>query len=136
VSGKRKSTHPHHHLLTDTRSKGTGDSGKSTLLKQVKLINSNGYTDAERQFFKTVIFTNIVQSMQAVLEAMDAFGIPFASPATANPHASVIFSQRKQIAAQDLSPDVHLAVRTLWGDAGVKACFSRCSEFQICDSAQ
>jgi guanine nucleotide-binding protein subunit alpha len=122
--------------LCHIRKTGTGDSGKSTVLKQLKLINGGGYSDEERTFFKGVIFTNIVQSMQAVLEAMDVFGIPFASPATANPHASLIFSQRQKIAAQELSPDVHRAIRTLWDDAGVRACFSRCSEFQVCDSAQ
>jgi guanine nucleotide-binding protein subunit alpha len=122
--------------LCHIRKTGTGDSGKSTVLKQLKLINGGGYSDEERTFFKGVIFTNIVQSMQAVLEAMDVFGIPFASPATANPHASLIFSQRQKITAQELSPDVHRAIKTLWDDAGVRACFSRCSEFQVCDSAQ
>ncbi|ETI22143.1 hypothetical protein G647_06216 [Cladophialophora carrionii CBS 160.54] len=115
---------------------GTGDSGKSTVLKQLKLINGGGYSDEELTFFKGVICTNIVQSMQAVLEAMDVFGIPFASPATANPHASLIFSHRQQITARELSPAVYGAVKTLWDDAGVRACFSRCSEFQVCDSAQ
>ncbi|KAJ9607665.1 guanine nucleotide-binding protein subunit alpha [Cladophialophora chaetospira] len=115
---------------------GTGDSGKSTVLKQLKFINGPGYSEDDRTFFKGIIFTNIVHSMLAILEAMDAFGIPFASPTTANPHASVIFAQPRRPIIQSLPCDVSLAISTLWDDAGVRACFSRCSEFQICDSAQ
>jgi len=66
---------------------GTGDSGKSTVLKQLKFINGGGYSAEKRFFFKRCIFNNIVQSMQAILEAMDVFGIPFANDTTASHHA-------------------------------------------------
>jgi guanine nucleotide-binding protein G(i) subunit alpha len=84
-----------------------------------------------------VIFTNIIQSMQAILEAMDEpFNIPFANPSASDPQASFIFMQRSRIVAPELSPEIHRAIRILWADAGVRACFSRCNEFQVVDSAQ
>ncbi|OQV08872.1 hypothetical protein CLAIMM_13086, partial [Cladophialophora immunda] len=114
---------------------GAGDSGKSTVLKQLKLINGGGYSVDERWCFKAIIFTNIVQAMQAILEAMDVFGIPFTN-LTVDRHASAILSQGQKITATALSPEIYLAVSVLWADPGVKTCFSRCSEFQVCDSAQ
>ncbi|OAP54351.1 hypothetical protein AYL99_11452 [Fonsecaea erecta] len=114
---------------------GAGDSGKSTLLKQLKLINGGGYSTDERCSFKGVIFANVVQSMQAILEAMGVFGIRLANPA-AEQHVSTISSQRPSATTAELSPEVYNAIRVLWADMDVKTCFSRCSKFQVCDSAQ
>ncbi|OAL20998.1 hypothetical protein AYO22_08418 [Fonsecaea multimorphosa] len=115
--------------------RGAGDSGKSTVLKQLKLINGGGYSGEDRWYFKGVIFANMVRSMQAILEAMDVFEIPFANP-TVDRHATTIFAQTQRTAPAELSPEVYLAIRVLWADGGVQECFSRCSEFQVCDSAQ
>ncbi|OAL37215.1 hypothetical protein AYO20_03391 [Fonsecaea nubica] len=114
---------------------GAGESGKSTVLKQLKLVNGGGYSADERWYFKGVIFANIVQSMQAVLEAMDVLGIPFSNPAS-DRHASAVLSQRQKMTAAELSPEVHHAIKALWADAGVQTCFSRCNEFQVFDSAR
>ncbi|ORX59596.1 guanine nucleotide binding protein, alpha subunit [Hesseltinella vesiculosa] len=50
---------------------GAGDSGKSTILKQMRLIHTQGFNDQERESFRVVIFENIVIAMQALLDAMD-----------------------------------------------------------------
>mgnify|MGYP002717944425 FL=1 len=42
---------------------GAGESGKSTILKQMKLINEGSYTDKEREAYKEIIYSNTVQSM-------------------------------------------------------------------------
>lgn len=41
----------------------------------MKLIHSSGYSDAEKKWFKEVIFSNIIQSMKSILEAMQTLGI-------------------------------------------------------------
>ena len=40
---------------------GAGESGKSTILKQMKLIHDGGYSKEEREAFKEIIFSNTVQ---------------------------------------------------------------------------
>ncbi|KIW91354.1 uncharacterized protein Z519_08250 [Cladophialophora bantiana CBS 173.52] len=74
--------------------RGAGDSGKSTVLKQLKLIHGGGYCVDERLNFKGGIFTTILRSMQGILEAVDVFGIPFAN-STTDRHASAMFSETK-----------------------------------------
>jgi len=49
---------------------GAGESGKSTLVKQMKIIHGDGYTQQELQSYKPTICDNLVHSMRAVLEAM------------------------------------------------------------------
>lgn len=54
---------------------GAGESGKSTVLKQMRLIHAAGFSASEREAYRIVIFDNIVSSMQAMLEAMDILKI-------------------------------------------------------------
>jgi guanine nucleotide-binding protein subunit alpha len=59
---------------------GAGESGKSTILKQMKLIYAQGFNKSERLDFKPVIFSNIVQSFKTISEAMSEIGIEYDSP--------------------------------------------------------
>ncbi|RUS29271.1 hypothetical protein BC938DRAFT_480855 [Jimgerdemannia flammicorona] len=63
--------HPHLPQLT-----GAGESGKSTILKQMRLIHAAGFSAAERESFRIVVFSNVMQSMQTILEAMEYLRIP------------------------------------------------------------
>ncbi|KAJ3219298.1 guanine nucleotide-binding protein subunit alpha [Dinochytrium kinnereticum] len=56
---------------------GPGDSGKSTLLKQFRLIHGHGFTDQERKTFRSVILGNLMGSMKTLITAMDLLQIPF-----------------------------------------------------------
>ncbi|KAJ2708937.1 guanine nucleotide-binding protein subunit alpha, partial [Coemansia spiralis] len=58
---------------------GAGESGKSTIIKQMKLIHDGGYSQEERESFKEVIFSNTIQSMRVLLEAMDTLHIALES---------------------------------------------------------
>lgn len=59
---------------------GAGESGKSTILKQMKLIYAQGFNKSERLDFKPVIFSNIVQSFKTISEAMAEMGFEYDSP--------------------------------------------------------
>jgi hypothetical protein len=55
---------------------GAGESGKSTILKQMKLIHAAGFSSVEKETYRSIVFLNIVQSMHLVLEAMENYKIP------------------------------------------------------------
>ncbi|KAI8616645.1 guanine nucleotide binding protein, alpha subunit [Chytriomyces sp. MP71] len=57
---------------------GAGESGKSTVLKQMKLIYGTGFTAEETLFFRNAIILNLVTSVQTLLAAMHRLRIPFA----------------------------------------------------------
>jgi energy-coupling factor transporter ATP-binding protein EcfA2 len=46
---------------------GAGESGKSTVLKQMKLIHLDGYNAQERDAYKEIIYSNTIQSMRCVV---------------------------------------------------------------------
>ncbi|KAH3679741.1 hypothetical protein WICPIJ_008558 [Wickerhamomyces pijperi] len=52
---------------------GTGESGKSTILQQLKILHSNGFTNEEILEFKPFIFNNITSSVKNLVEAYQTF---------------------------------------------------------------
>ena len=59
--------------LTD--SVGPGESGKSTFIKQMKIIHGSGYSDEDRRGFKPVVFSNIIISIQHLINAVSSLGL-------------------------------------------------------------
>ncbi|CAO3685113.1 unnamed protein product [Rhizopus stolonifer] len=112
---------------------GAGESGKSTILKQMKLIHDGGYTPEERENFKEVIFSNTMQSMIVTLEAMDSLGIAFRNPDN-EIHKKLVLDAPSQ--TEYLGNELVDAISSLWDDPGVKNCVSRANEFQLNDSAR
>lgn len=49
---------------------GAGESGKSTLVKQMKIIHGHGYTNEELLSYRPTVCDNLVSSMMAVMKAM------------------------------------------------------------------
>ena len=56
---------------------GSGESGKSTILKQMKIINQNGYTKQELFTWRVIVYRNIVESAQALTKAIFNFRLGF-----------------------------------------------------------
>jgi guanine nucleotide-binding protein G(i) subunit alpha len=54
---------------------GAGDSGKTTIFKQMKILHQNGYTETERKGFMSIIHTNCQQNMKDLLKAMERLGV-------------------------------------------------------------
>ncbi|KIH42944.1 hypothetical protein ANCDUO_27064 [Ancylostoma duodenale] len=46
---------------------GAGESGKSTIVKQMKIIHETGYSDEERKQYRPVVFSNTIQEMVSLL---------------------------------------------------------------------
>jgi guanine nucleotide-binding protein G(i) subunit alpha len=124
-------------LLTQVGSNSEADAhdaaSQSTVLKQMKLIHHGGYNEQERESYKEIIFSNTVQSMRAILEALPTLEIQL-NPAN-DARRIVIFSLPVQIEADTLPRDVADAIRGLWQDPSVQEAVHRAREFQLNDSA-
>ncbi|KAI9303506.1 G-alpha protein [Cunninghamella echinulata] len=112
---------------------GAGESGKSTILKQMKLIHDGGFTSEERESFKEVIFSNTMQSMRATLEGMVTLGLTFKNPGN-EIHQRLIMEAHPQV--DYMAHELVEAIAALWDDPAVKECVSRSNEFQLNDSAK
>lgn len=57
---------------------GAGESGKSTVLKQMRLIHTKGFSKEERKQWKVTIFQNLLHAFQVVFGAMEEQEVDFA----------------------------------------------------------
>ena len=101
----------------------------------MKLIHEGGYSRDERESFKEIIYSNTVQSMRVILEAMESLELPL-DDAKAEYHVQTIFMQPQQIEGESLPTEVGQAIGELWKDRGVQECFKRSREYQLNDSAK
>ncbi|VDK34407.1 unnamed protein product [Taenia asiatica] len=131
---------------------GTGESGKSTFVKQLKLLSSpqGTFPEAYRSKFLTEIQRNIIQALANICTFMIAEGIPLENSRS----GEMVDLQRKIIKIYDevrINPDAiarytvdaDSATRdkffdmceSLWSDRAVRATQERGNEFQQIDSA-
>lgn len=52
---------------------GSGESGKSTIVKQMKIIHQNGYTSDELMLYRLTVLKNLLDSAQALVLALRKF---------------------------------------------------------------
>ena len=56
---------------------GTGRWGKSTFIKQMRIIHGAGYSDEDKREFIIPVYQNIFIAMQSMIRAMDMLQIPY-----------------------------------------------------------
>lgn len=56
---------------------GTGESGKSTFIKQMRIIHGSGYSEEDKRGFTRLVYQNIFTAMQAMIHAMNTLQIPY-----------------------------------------------------------
>ena len=50
---------------------GTGESGKSTFLKQMRIVHADGFSTIERLNFRSDVYVNILRSMKVLVGALE-----------------------------------------------------------------
>ena len=56
---------------------GTGESGKSTFIKQMRIIHGSGYTDDDKRTFIKLVFQNIFMAINSLIRAMEQLRIQY-----------------------------------------------------------
>uniref|UniRef100_A0A915CYK2 Uncharacterized protein n=1 Tax=Ditylenchus dipsaci TaxID=166011 RepID=A0A915CYK2_9BILA len=115
---------------------GPGESGKSTCVKQMQILHTSGFTEAEVDERKCIVYSNTVRSMIDVLEGMSQLGIHFEDPALLNETLVLHKHIEDGMEFSCLTPAVRLAIRRLWKDAGVRSSYDKRASYQCHDSAQ
>nr|CAD7574602.1 unnamed protein product [Timema californicum] len=113
---------------------GAGESGKSTIVKQMKIIHETGYSKEECEQYRPVVYSNTIQSLMAIIRAMGQLRIDFSDPGRAD-HARQFFTLACAAEEGELTAELVILMKRLWQDAGVQLCFTRSREYQLNDSA-
>ncbi|KAB5577648.1 guanine nucleotide binding protein, alpha subunit [Coniochaeta sp. 2T2.1] len=114
---------------------GAGESGKSTVLKQMKLIYAQGFSKTEKLEWKPVVFNNIVQSFRLIFDAMNDLGLKLDSEDNEKAMAHIMvdyeLSPTEPLPADYLDP-----IKRLWTDSGVKQAIAKGNEYALHDNLE
>ncbi|GAA5987384.1 hypothetical protein JCM5350_005650 [Sporobolomyces pararoseus] len=116
---------------------GPGESGKSTLVKQMRLVYSRPYSPDERRDFKEIVFSNTLQSMQVVLHGFAILNVDF-PPQLDN--AAILLGNLEVDSAicpttGDFEIDVAQAIKSVWEHPSTRKVLSESNRLQLNDSA-
>lgn len=118
---------------------GAGESGKSTIVKQIKLIHESHFTEEERLEYIPVVHNNTIQSLVAIINGMNKLNIGLSDPDRINDVQyfveCVVETEKKFGNYPPITVALGRAMQSLWNDKGVRKCFLRANEYQLNDSA-
>uniref|UniRef100_A0A8C3U7R5 G protein subunit alpha transducin 3 n=1 Tax=Catharus ustulatus TaxID=91951 RepID=A0A8C3U7R5_CATUS len=109
---------------------GAGESGKSTIVKQMKIIHKDGFTYQERMEFRPIVYSNAVQSILAIVKAMTKLGISYENPARLEDERKLC-AMATALEDGSLSRELVELMKGVWRDGGTQACFARAAEYQL-----
>eukprot|EP01156_Anaeramoeba_ignava_P023921 Anaeramoba_ignava/c21830_g1_i2.p1 GENE.c21830_g1_i2~~c21830_g1_i2.p1 ORF type:complete len:231 (+),score=85.24 c21830_g1_i2:26-718(+) len=109
---------------------GAGESGKSTLFKQMKLLQNGKFSDQDVEYFKPHIYYNCITQMKVLVLAAERLGIPIDN--------TEIAEKIKEIKATNLEWNDLFTdwIKILWKDPGIQKTYEfKDTNFQLNESS-
>ncbi|XP_040583967.1 guanine nucleotide-binding protein G(s) subunit alpha [Lepeophtheirus salmonis] len=116
---------------------GAGESGKSTLVKQMRILHEETpFTEEEKKQKKEEIKNNVKESIKTILTAM-----PTLDPSCVCANEDIEAKRKwllEHINSTDFqyTPLFYETTEILWKDSDVQNCFERSNEYQLIDCAK
>lgn len=116
---------------------GAGESGKSTLFKQMVDLYGTGFTEKDVLEYVCVVYNNTISSMKTLCGQSDILSAQGKTECSIssdhNEAKALIMSLDPDIAIQ---PEIAEAIKLLWKDQGIQETYKLRSSFQLQDSAE
>jgi len=110
---------------------GAGESGKSTVFKQMKLLYGAPLTSEEKRHCTPVIYNNIITSMKVLIDQCAELKLK------GEVQCPKDFDDIKALSDEaEVNPVVGQKLKNLWNDPGIVATWNRRAEFQIIESVK
>lgn len=120
---------------------GAAETGKSTIMRQMKIIDSGGMSPASLRSYTRHVLENVLTCVTRLIEAVQEAAVPWGSPEAA--HAALTLAAVTPAdwgsIEEDMKPallpqDHAYLMRVLWEDPAAQECWLRANEFNLPDS--
>jgi len=105
---------------------GSGDSGKSTILKQMRLIHRVPFSAHEIESYRQLVFDNLTRGLGSLLEAMDDMDLSVLPEN--EPYVDVVLQARDIRDGEPFPREYYDPLSNLWHDPGVQKAWQRGNE--------
>ncbi|KAI8927426.1 guanine nucleotide binding protein, alpha subunit [Entophlyctis helioformis] len=113
---------------------GSGDSGKTTFIRQIKILHGGGFTDDERRSYLKHIVANTMDSILSLVKAAEQGGYDLEAKAAATKMIDTLSEYTSRPSIEDtytlfreLAPDIDL----VWRDPAIQRLFSDSGKLHI-----
>jgi len=110
---------------------GAGESGKSTIAKQMKILYKESFSEEERNSYKSIIYNNCVSSMRTIVKAANSLGITV----QAQDSVAKVLEGNEDYFSGPIDAPLATAIKSLWADPGIKSTYEQSNKYQLIDSA-
>jgi len=107
---------------------GTGESGKSTLTKQFRIICMDGFSKEERESYRSIINSNIIEGSATLVRMAGTFNLEISSDL--QPIAAKLKAGTLNV-TPFLNKTAASEIARLWRDPAIAQTFERRAEFQL-----
>ncbi|GCB62519.1 guanine nucleotide-binding protein subunit alpha-12-like isoform X1 [Scyliorhinus torazame] len=117
---------------------GAGESGKSTFLKQMRIIHGRDFDSKALEEFRDTIFENVIKGMKVLVDARNKLGIPWENTENEKHGMFVMaFENKCGMPVEPATFQLYVpAMRALWQDSGIQEAYNRRREFQLGESVK
>jgi len=118
---------------------GAGESGKSTIVKQMRILHEQGGFSEQEKIQKVLdIKRNLRDGMISILTAMDEIDPPVSLERNSNQESKdfILSQTRLYVDASHYTEEFYDHLQRLWNDRGVQDCHERSNEYQLIDCAK
>lgn len=110
---------------------GAGESGKSTFLKQMRIIHGLKFDNDALKDYQHIIYQNIVKGMRVLVDARDKLGIPWENVSNSDLGVQLLRFDNSNLLDAKLFLHYAPSLEKLWKDTGIRRAFDRRREFQL-----
>uniref|UniRef100_A0A914H560 Uncharacterized protein n=1 Tax=Globodera rostochiensis TaxID=31243 RepID=A0A914H560_GLORO len=114
---------------------GPGESGKSTCVKQMQILHTNGFTNSEVEERKCIVYSNTVRSMVELVEAAFDLGLQFEDASLLNNVEILRDRISKGLEFAPITRTVKQSIQQLWQNPSIQIAYEKRANYQIHDSA-
>ncbi|RWS24537.1 guanine nucleotide-binding protein G(s) subunit alpha-like protein [Leptotrombidium deliense] len=115
---------------------GAGESGKTTIIKQMKILHIKGFSDEERKEKVIEIRINLLEAIKELTANMIYLDPPITVADSSNQKFVDFINSVSTPEECSFSEQFYDSLQKVWTDEGVQQCFQRCNEYAIMDSAK
>jgi len=106
---------------------GTGESGKSTVAKQLKILHMSGFSKEELLHYKSVLYSNVMVGIATLIEQAPKLGYNIAPELTPK---LALFAD-PNVGSMPLTPAISEDIKAIWADPAIQTTYERRAEFQL-----
>nr|XP_027238812.1 guanine nucleotide-binding protein G(f) subunit alpha-like [Penaeus vannamei] len=112
---------------------GAGESGKTTIIKQMKILHISGFSPEEKMEKAQDIKSNVLEAISTLSSNMELLGIPLGSE---NNRASFEYIRGIELEGFAFPQEFYDHTERLWGDSGIREAYAQQHKFQLIDCSK